>query len=176
MSDTSKEHKKTALKRLNFALFTVSTSRFHQKLNGQAVKDETGDLIQSLVEQAGQSVSARELISDDKRMIERSIRAEVKKPEVDIVVFCGGSGVTSSDVTVESVIPFFEKVLPGFGEFFRRLSFDQIGSAAVLSRATAGIAKGKVIFCIPGSPDAARLCFERLILPEAGHIVRHARE
>ncbi len=176
MSETSKKHKETAPKRLNFALFTVSTSRFHQKLNGHPVKDEAGDLIQSLVEQAGQSVSARELISDDRQMIEKSIRADLKKPEVDIVVFCGGSGVASSDVTVESVAPFFEKVLPGFGEFFRRLSFDQIGSAAVLSRATAGIAKGKVIFCIPGSPDAARLCFERLILPEAGHIVRHARE
>jgi len=84
--------------------------------------------------------------------------------------------VTVSDVTIETVSPLLEKILPGFGEIFRRLSFDKIGSGALLSRAIAGVAKGKVVFCIPGSPDAVRLCFERLILPEAPHIVKHARE
>jgi molybdenum cofactor biosynthesis protein B len=91
-------------------------------------------------------------------------------------VFCGGTGIAPSDVTIETVLPFLEKVLPGFGEIFRFLSFEKIGSAAVLSRAVAGVVKGKAFFCIPGSPDAVRLCFEKLILPEAAHIVKHARE
>jgi molybdenum cofactor biosynthesis protein B len=73
-------------------------------------------------------------------------------------------------------LPFLEKKLPGFGEVFRFLSYRQIGSAAVLSRASAGVSRGKVLFCIPGSPEAVRLCFEKLILPEAAHIVKHARE
>jgi molybdopterin adenylyltransferase len=73
-------------------------------------------------------------------------------------------------------LPFLDKVLPGFGEFFRRISFDHVGSAAVLSRAIAGVAKGKAVFCIPGSPDAVKTAVEMLILPESSHIVKHARE
>jgi len=95
---------------------------------------------------------------------------------LDVVIFSGGTGITPTDVTIETVAPFFEKTLPGFGEFFRRISFDRVGSAAVLSRAMAGVAKGKALFCIPGSPDAVRVTVEMLILPEAPHIVKHARE
>lgn len=91
-------------------------------------------------------------------------------------MFCGGTGIAPSDITIETVFPFLEKTLPGFGEIFRRLSFDEIGSAALMSRALAGVAKGKVFFCIPGSSNAVKLCFEKLILPEAAHIVKHARE
>jgi len=96
--------------------------------------------------------------------------------ELDAVVFCGGTGIAPKDVTIETVTPFFEKTLPGFGEIFRRLSYDNMGSAAVMSRAAAGVAKGKVLFCIPGSPDAVRVSVETLILPETSHIVRHVRE
>jgi molybdenum cofactor biosynthesis protein B len=95
---------------------------------------------------------------------------------VEAAIFCGGTGVTHTDVTIETVSPFFEKTLPGFGEFFRRLSYDKNGSSAVLSRAVAGVAAGKALFCIPGSPDAAHVAVELLISPEAGHIVKHARE
>jgi molybdenum cofactor biosynthesis protein B len=95
---------------------------------------------------------------------------------VDAAIFCGGTGITSTDITIETVTPFLEKILHGFGEIFRRLSYDEIGSSAVLSRALAGVAKGKAVFCIPGSPNAVRLSLEKLILPETGHIVRHARE
>jgi len=109
-------------------------------------------------------------------LIEEGIRQALASADLDVVVFSGGTGVASSDITIETVSPFLEKVLPGFGEIFRRFSFDMIGSAAVLSRAIAGVAKGKAFFCIPGSPDAVKLCFERLILPETAHIVKHARE
>jgi molybdenum cofactor biosynthesis protein B len=104
------------------------------------------------------------------------MRSVLGSNDVDAAVFCGGTGITSSDVTIEAVTPFLEKILHGFGEIFRRLSYDEIGSSAVLSRAVAGVANGKAIFCIPGSPNAVRLCLEKLILPEAGHIVKHARE
>jgi molybdenum cofactor biosynthesis protein B len=121
-------------------------------------------------------VVLRGLIPDDSDIIEKSVNKALKSPDLDAAIFCGGTGITPSDVTIETVSPFLEKVLPGFGEIFRRLSFDQIGSPAVLSRAIAGVAKGKAIFCLPGSPNAARLCVEKLILPEAPHIVKHARE
>jgi len=96
--------------------------------------------------------------------------------DIDVAIFSGGTGITPTDITIETVSPFFEKTLPGFGEFFRRISFERVGSAAVLTRAVAGVAKGKALFCIPGSPDAVRVAAEMLILPEAPHIVKHARE
>ncbi|MCZ2856621.1 MAG: molybdopterin-binding protein, partial [Candidatus Bathyarchaeota archaeon] len=85
-----------------------------------------------------------------------------------------GTGISPSDVTIETITPLFEKELHGFGEVFRWLSYQAIGSAAVMTRATAGIMQGKAVFCIPGSPQAVRLCLEKLILPEAGHILLHA--
>jgi molybdenum cofactor biosynthesis protein B len=109
-------------------------------------------------------------------MIEHAVKSVLDNPGVDAAVFSGGTGVTHTDVTIEAVSPFLEKTLPGFGEFFRRISYDKVGSAAVMSRAVAGVAKGKALFCIPGSPDAARISVELLISPEAAHIVKHARE
>jgi molybdenum cofactor biosynthesis protein B len=176
MSETSKKHKAEAPRNLKFMVFTVSTSRYQQLRRGEPVNDVSGDLAESLLKGAGQSIVLRKIISDDKTMIEQTITEALASANVDAVVFCGGTGITLSDVTIETVSPFLEKVLLGFGEIFRRLSFDQMGSAAVMSRAIAGVARGKAFFCIPGSPDAVRLCFEKLILPEAGHIVRHARE
>jgi molybdenum cofactor biosynthesis protein B len=140
------------------------------------VTDVSGDLAETLIKDAGHIVAFRRLISDDKRMIEESVRSVLRSTDVDVAVFCGGTGVAMSDVTIESVSPLFEKALPGFGEIFRRLTYDSVGSSAVMSRAVAGVAKGKVFFCVPGSPDAVRLCFEKLILTEAAHIVKHARE
>jgi molybdenum cofactor biosynthesis protein B len=142
----------------------------------EQVQDISGDLIESFLKDAGHTVAFRKLVPDDKIMIKKALQQTLAAADVDAVVFCGGTGVTVSDVTIETVSPLLEKILPGFGEIFRRLSFDKIGSGALLSRAIAGVAKGKVVFCIPGSPDAVRLCFERLILPEAPHIVKHARE
>ncbi len=176
MSESTKKHKAEAPKKLRFAIFICSSSRYQQLKKDGEVQDASGDLIESLLKRDGHTILFRKIIPDDKALIEQSMRSVLSPNDVDAAVFCGGTGITSSDVTIEAVTPFLEKILDGFGEIFRRLSYDEIGSSAVLSRAIAGVANGKAIFCIPGSPNAARLCLERLILPEAGHIVKHARE
>jgi len=176
VSETTKKHKAEAPRKLKFGVFVCSTSRYRELQKGEVVEDVSGDLIESLLKNAGHTVLFRKVIPDDKSLIEKSMQHALDSVDVDAVVFCGGTGIASSDITIETVSPFLEKVLPGFGEVFRRLSYDIIGSAAVLSRAIAGVAKGKAFFCIPGSPNAVRLCFEKLILPEVAHIVKHARE
>lgn len=140
------------------------------------MEDVSGDLIEQLIRKSGHTILFRKVIADDNTMIIENMRSALGSADLDVLVFCGGTGITPSDVTIEAISPFLEKALPGFGELFRSLSFSLIGSPAVLSRAIAGTARRKAVFCIPGSPDAVRLCFEKLILPEAGHIVKHARE
>jgi molybdenum cofactor biosynthesis protein B len=176
VSESTKKHKAEAPKRLKFGIFVCSTSRYRKMKKGEQVEDVSGDLIEDFLKNAGHTIAFRKLIPDDKTLIEEGIRQALGSADLDVVVFSGGTGVALSDITIETVTPFLEKVLPGFGEIFRRLSFEIIGSAAVLSRAIAGVAKGKAFFCIPGSPDAVKLCFEKLILPETAHIVKHARE
>jgi len=176
MSETAKGHKADAPKKLRFGIYVCSTSRYEQMKKGQKVDDTSGNLIESLLEGAGHTVLFRKIISDDPTVITQSVQYVLECAELDAAVFCGGTGITNSDVTIETVTPFLEKVLPGFGEIFRRLSYDEIGSAAVMSRAIAGVSEGKAIFCIPGSPNAVKLCLEKLILPEAGNISKHAHE
>jgi molybdenum cofactor biosynthesis protein B len=176
MSESTKKHKATAPKKLNFAVFVCSTSRYQQVQRGEKINDVSGDIAEALLKIAGHRVLSRQIIADDKSMIEDAVHSVLSSAELDAAVFCGGTGIAPKDVTIETVSPFLEKVLPGFGELFRRLSFDKVGSAAVMSRAVAGVVKGKALFCIPGSPDAVRVSVEMLILPEVPHIVRHARE
>jgi molybdenum cofactor biosynthesis protein B len=176
LSETSKEHKAHAPKSVNFAVFICSTSRYQAMQRGEQATDVSGDTIEFLLKNAGHRVLFRRVVADDKDMIEHAVKSVLDNPGVDAAVFSGGTGVTHTDVTIEAVSPFLEKTLPGFGEFFRRISYDKVGSAAVMSRAVAGVAKGKALFCIPGSPDAARISVELLISPEAAHIVKHARE
>jgi molybdenum cofactor biosynthesis protein B len=176
MSETAKKHKAEALKTLNFGIFVCSTSRYESLKKGEKVDDVSGDMIEKLLRNAGQTIVFRRIISDDSALIAGAVKEVTEHAGVDVAIFCGGTGITHSDVTIETVSSYFEKTLPGFGEVFRRLSYDDIGSAAVLSRADAGIVKGKAIFCIPGSPNAVKLCLSKLILPEAGHMVKHSRE
>jgi molybdopterin adenylyltransferase len=177
MSESSKTHKKKAPKVLNFGVYICSTSRYKLIEQGEkAVSDIGGDTIVDLLTKASQNVVFKKIIADDKTLISQAVQQALETSDLDVVIFSGGTGITPTDVTIEAVSPFFEKTLPGFGEFFRRISFEQVGSAAVLSRAVAGVAKGKVLFCIPGSPDAVRVAVEMLILPESPHIVKHARE
>ena len=176
MSESTKIHKTHAPKAVNFAVFICSTSRYEAMQKGEATTDIAGDSIELLLKNSGHNVLFRRVVSDDKNMIEHAIKSILTNPGVDAVIFSGGTGITSRDITIETVAPFFEKTLPGFGEFFRRLSYDSMGSGAILSRAAAGVASGKALFCIPGSPDAARVSVELLISPEAAHIVKHARE
>jgi molybdenum cofactor biosynthesis protein B len=176
VSTSARHHKATAPTRLGFALITCSTSRFTAAQSGQPTDDPSGDLAASALNRAGHTLASRALVSDDAGMIRAALDHALNSPNVDAVILCGGTGITPNDKTIETIMPMLEKQLPGFGEVFRRLGYDSIGSAAILSRAVAGVAQGKAVFCIPGSIDAMRLCLERLILPEAGHIVKHARE
>jgi molybdenum cofactor biosynthesis protein B len=177
MSETSKAHKAKAPKTLNYGIYICSTSRYKLIQQGEKeVSDVGGDTIVELLKNAQQNVIFKKIIADDKALISAAVKEALNMPDLDVIIFSGGTGITPTDVTIETVSPFFEKTLPGFGEFFRRISFDRIGSAAVLSRAAAGVAKGKALFCVPGSPDAVRIAVETLILPESPHIVEHARE
>ena len=175
MSETARVHKEEAPKKLGFAVIVVSTSRFHDFEAGKQVLDESGDLILETLKANGHSVFMRELIPDDRRLIEANVKKALQSPKVDAIITCGGTGINPSDVTIETVEPLLDKQLPGFGELFRSLSYEEIGSATIMTRAVAGVVKGKAVFCLPGSPQAVKLCLERLILPEAGHIVLHAR-
>jgi molybdenum cofactor biosynthesis protein B len=177
MSESSKSHKSKAPKTLNFGIFICSTSRYSQIEAGEKqVIDVGGDTIVQMLEKAGQKVLFKKIIADDETQIQDAAMYALGLEHLDVVIFSGGTGITPTDITIETVTPFLEKTLPGFGEFFRRISFDHVGSAAVLSRAVAGVAKGRAFFCIPGSPDAVKSALETLILPEAPHIVKHARE
>jgi molybdenum cofactor biosynthesis protein B len=177
MSESSKSHKSKAPKTLNFGIFICSTSRYSQIEAGEKqVSDVGGDTIVQMLEKAGQKVLFKKIIADDETQIQDAAMYALGLEHLDVAIFSGGTGITPTDITIETVTPFLEKTLPGFGEFFRRISFDHVGSAAVLSRAIAGVAKGRAFFCIPGSPDAVKTALETLILPEAPHIVKHARE
>ena len=176
MSETSKNHKAHAPKTLSFAVFICSTSRYLAIQKGEQITDVSGDMIEFLLKKVGHRVLFRRVVSDDNVMIEQAVKSVLENDGADAAIFCGGTGIAPKDITIESIQPFLDKTLPGFGEIFRRLSYDKLGSAAVMSRAVAGVAKGKALFCIPGSPDAVRISVELLISPEASHIVKHARE
>ncbi len=177
MSKSSKQHKSKALKVLNFGIYICSTSRYNQIEQGEKeISDVGGDTIVDLLKNGGQNVLFKTIIADDETQIQDAVMYVMGKADLDVAIFSGGTGITPTDITIETVTPFFDKTLPGFGEFFRRISYDTLGSAAVLSRAVAGVAKDKAIFCIPGSPDAVKTSVEMLILPEAPHIVKHVRE
>ena len=176
MSETARRHKAEAPKSLNFAVIVCSSSRYQELRARKPVDDPSGDLIVETLQKAGHTVVFREIVPDDKVLIGKYVSRALGSEEVDAIILCGGTGISPRDVTIEAVRPMLVKTLPGFGELFRKLSFDEIGSAAVLTRALAGVANGKAVFCIPGSPQAVRLVLEKLILPEVGHILKHARE
>jgi molybdenum cofactor biosynthesis protein B len=174
MSETSRQHKEEAPKKLSFAVITISSSRSTALEARKKVIDESGDMIADLLKASGHVVFMRELVSDSRSHIDLAVKKALQSKYVDAVITCGGTGISPADITIETVYPLLDKELPGFGELFRSLSYSEIGSAAVMSRALAGVTRGKAVFCLPGSPQAVRLCLERLILPEVGHIVLHA--
>ncbi|MFQ6075695.1 MAG: molybdenum cofactor biosynthesis protein B [Candidatus Bathyarchaeia archaeon] len=175
MSRTAAEHKEGAPAHVRFAVITVSTSRFKRLKEEGRVEDPSGDLIASLLQEAGHAVTLKRIVSDDKGLIEGTVREALKSSRIDAIITCGGTGVSPTDVTIETITPILDKELPGFGELLRRISFDQIGSPALLTRATAGIIGGRPIFCIPGSPQATEVALKSLIIPEVGHIIKHAK-
>jgi molybdenum cofactor biosynthesis protein B len=133
--------------------------------------DSGGARVAELLAAAGHAVAAREIVRDEAAEIAGALRAALARDGVDAVILTGGTGVAPRDVTPEAVEPLLERVVPGFGELFRMLSYQEIGPAAMLSRALAGIRAGRAIFSLPGSPAACRLALERLILPELPHII-----
>ena len=153
---------------LAVAIITVSSSR-------SLDSDPAGDAIAEIVEDAGHQVVNRELVGDDYDRVQGVVDNVVTREDVNVVVTTGGTGVTPDDVTIEAVEPLFEKRLPGFGELFRRLSFEEIGTRAVATRAAAGVADGVPVFCLPGSENAVRLGVEEIILDVAGHLAGLAR-
>ncbi|MCJ7632077.1 molybdenum cofactor biosynthesis protein MoaB [Candidatus Bathyarchaeota archaeon] len=176
MSETSNEHKERAPKHVRFALLTISTSRYHKKMKGEPLQNVSADLAAGILKTSGHEVTVREVISDDANMIGESLRQLISDSRVDAVVSMGGTGITSTDITIETVAPLLEKELDGFGEAFRRLSYDQIGTSAILTRCTAGLIHRKGVFCLPGSPQAVETALKELIVPEVGHILAHAQQ
>jgi molybdopterin adenylyltransferase len=169
-----KSHRHSAKGKLTFMVVTVSSSRFATKKRGGRVDDESGDLAQAMLEGQGHAVKLRELVSDDPAQIRAALSAGFKDPAVDAILLTGGTGVSTTDVTIETVRPLFEKEIEGFGEIFRSVSYAHIGAAAALSRATAGIASKKVVLCLPGSPDAVKTALN-LFTEEIPHVVYLAR-
>jgi len=175
MSVTSREHKSAAPKKLNVSIVTCSTSKYDEKKLEKPVEDVSGDLIERIVKEAGHEISGRLLISDSEAMIKQVVREASISPQVDAIIMTGGTGIAPRDVTIEAVRELLDKELPGFGELFRKISYDSIGSAALMSRALAGVVRGRPVFCLPGSPDGVEKALKYLIIPEIGHIVKHAR-
>ena len=147
---------------------TVSSSR------AQAAEDNPddpgGDTIQACFEAEGHEVHERVLVRDDYSAIRTAVRGLVARRDIDIVLTTGGTGVTADDVSPEATQSLFERELPGFGELFRSLSWDEVGTRAMASRATAGIAVDTPVFCLPGSTNACQTACEKLIVPEAPHL------
>lgn len=162
------EHRQQSSASLGFAVVTVSDTR-------DATTDRGGAYLVEALEAAGHRIGLRTLVRDEPEAIRAAARRALAEEGVDLVLFTGGTGIAPRDVTAPTVEALFEQHLPGFGELFRRLSFAEIGSAAILSRATAGLVGSKVLFALPGSPGALRLALEEIILKEAGHLVSQAR-
>ena len=134
--------------------------------------ETSGRTIADLLTGAGHTVVDRQIVKDDPEAVRACVLAQIEAGRAQAIITTGGTGISRRDSTFESVTALFEKRLDGFGELFRMLSFQEIGSAAMLSRATAGVTQGRVLFMLPGSEAAVRLGMTRLILPELGHIVR----
>ena len=137
--------------------------------------DSSGRLISALLEERGHRVSGRTLLKDEPGDVRQTVTALVNDSSVDVVITTGGTGITARDSTFEAIDGLLQKRLAGFGELFRMLSYHEIGAAAMLSRATAGLCGRTIILALPGSERAVRLAMEKLVLPELGHLVREAR-
>ena len=153
---------------VSVALLTVSDTRTLET-------DRSGDIAASLLESDGHTISSRELVADDMDSISLKVESFAIDQSVDVIVITGGTGPSMGDCTPEAILPMFESTLPGFGELFRQLSFIEIGSAAMLSRAEAGWivqeSRRTPVFLLPGSPKAVSLALEKLILPQIGHLI-----
>ncbi len=162
-SSTPQEHKKHAPHSVLCAVITVSDSKTE-------TTDRGGPTIRAALEKTGHAVAWSRVVRDEVLEIRAAVEAGLADAHVQAVLLTGGTGIARRDVTIEALAPLMEKELPGFGELFRALSFEEIGSAAFLSRATAGVARSKAIFALPGSPAAVELAMRELVVKELGHM------
>lgn len=160
------EHRKAAATGVRCAVLTVSDTRAPET-------DISGRTIVEALESAGHVVAKRQILRDEPKDVHEAVLAQLGG--VDAIITTGGTGITSRDSTYEAIAGLFEKRIDGFGELFRMLSYPEIGSAAMMTRACAGVARGTAIFILPGSEHAVRLAMTKLILPELGHVVRELR-
>ncbi|MBT3387447.1 MAG: MogA/MoaB family molybdenum cofactor biosynthesis protein [Desulfobacula sp.] len=162
-------HKKNVPDDIKIAVISVSTTR------GLA-DDKSGIWIKKQANKEGHEVVIHQVVTDDVAAIKELTLHVTQKICPDAIIMTGGTGISPKDVTIEAVKPMFEKELTAFGTLFAQLSFEEIDSAAILSRATAGIIKNTMIFCMPGSINACKLACNALIFPELGHLLKHIRE
>ncbi len=154
--------------RVACAVLTVSDTR-------SAADDVSGGRVKALLGAAGHGVTSHRIVPDDPQVVAEAVAKLLDDPAVDAVILNGGTGLAPRDTTFEAVRGLLDKEIPGFGELFRYLSYADVGSAAMLSRATAGVARGKIVVSMPGSPAAVELAMSKLVLPQLGHMVFLAR-
>jgi len=162
------EHKATAPRSIGCFVLTISDSKTE-------ATDTSGQLIRGLLTGAGHTVVGHAIVRDEPTQVTGLIRKGCADAGVEAFILTGGTGVTSRDSTYEAVEVLLDKRLSGFGELFRMLSYQEIGAAAMMSRAQGGVVQGRALFSLPGSPNACRLALEKLILPELGHVLREVR-
>jgi molybdenum cofactor biosynthesis protein B len=158
--------------KLNIGVLVVSDARHAAMKKGQDI-DVSGKVAEGQARKFNHETS-RVIVPDDAPMIKAALK-KLMNGGADAVIIAGGTGVARRDVTIETVEPMFDKTLPGFGEMLRRIGHEKVGTAALLTRTTAGVIKGVPVFCLPGAPNAVKIAMS-LILPEIGHVVKHARE
>jgi molybdenum cofactor biosynthesis protein B len=168
MSDVPQQHRQTAPQQLACAVITVSDTRTLET-------DTGGQTVCDLLAAAGHRLAAREILPDEPAQMRELLDRLVADPAIDAILLTGGTGISSRDQTYETISALLTKPVPGYGELFRMLSYQEIGAAAMLSRATGGLIGRTVVLTMPGSPAAVRLAMEKLILPELAHLVREAR-
>ena len=165
---SSKTHKAHAPKSLNLAIVTVSTTR-------SLADDKSGHWMRKQAHKKHRVVF-HDVVPDDKDLIAQAVLTVIQEHRPHVILVNGGTGISPSDVTIEAIRPMFEKELSAFGPLFALLSYEEIDSAALLSRATAGIVDRTLVFCLPGSLNACKLAWKELIVRELGHLVKHMNE
>ncbi len=158
------EHKNKAHRTVRCAIITLSDTR-------DETTDKSGKRIKDLLAEQNQPVTSYQILKDEPDQITAAVRDLLAQPDVDVIITNGGTGIAPRDTTFEAIQGLLEKEIPGFGEMFRMLSYEDIGPAAMLTRATAGVAQGKVIISLPGSTGAVELGMTKLVLPELGHML-----
>jgi molybdenum cofactor biosynthesis protein B len=169
LSESVHRHRESAPEHVRVAVLTISDTRTRET-------DTGGDTAEQILREAGQEIVARQIVRDEVNGIRTSLLDLLANPDVDAVVTTGGTGISGRDTTYEIVARMIEKKLDGFGEIFRMLSYEEIGAAAIMSRAVAGVVGTKFVASLPGSRNAVRLAVEKLLVPELAHIVFELRK